>query len=389
MTRLELTISPDYVSKWGVWEAVREILQNTIDNKEKEQIFSYNASKQILTIGNKDTVLEKQTLLLGNSTKRNDSNTIGQYGEGYKLALLILTRLGKRIEIKNGKEIWFPKIIKSRKYDSELLVMDIEKTKENKDLEFVIYGITKSEFEKVMDRTLIYADAIEKIETPYGNILLDEKYRRKVFVEGLYVKKMIDCENMRYGYDIKANHIELDRDRMSVSEFNLFWETSRMFAYLIRENQLEYGDMIYGMVSKEMADVSYLKNMMDNSVRTEMFEDLCEMCAKDFLETYGTNAIIAHNNSEAKIIKEKYNNIVPVVMPETKTVYIEYSGTYQSNKSKLFQGKEVSTPYEIVNEFLIKNRDKMSDDLLTEFSKLLKESRNWTIRAIEKQKDVE
>jgi hypothetical protein len=217
MTRIELTISPQYVSNWGVWEAIREVLQNVIDNNRNEHIFNYDAPKQILTIGNKDTVLEKQTLLLGNSTKRDDKSKIGKYGEGYKLALLILARLGKRVVITNGSEIWHPKIINSRKYNSELLVIDIERVKsKGKQLEFKIHNISKQEFEEVMNKVLIYSDEINKIDTPYGEILIDDKYRRQIYVEGLYVRTMTECENMRYGYNIKAKYLELDRDRMRV-----------------------------------------------------------------------------------------------------------------------------------------------------------------------------
>ena len=381
MTRIELTISPQYVSNWGVWEAIREVLQNVIDNDDNEHIFNYDVSKQILTIGNKDTVLEKQTLLLGNSTKWDDTSKIGKYGEGYKLALLILARLGKRVVITNGSEIWHPKIINSRKYNSELLVIDIERVKsKGKQLEFKIHNISKQEFEEVMNKVLIYSDEINKIDTPYGEILIDDKYRRQIYVEGLYVRTMTECENMRYGYNIKAKYLELDRDRMSVSTFNLFWETSRMFNYLIGENKKEYRDMIYEMIKKKLADVSYVTSMGESYNKTEMFSDICELCADDFVKTYGTNAVVVSNEVEAKAIKEKYNNAIPVVVPEVITHYINNSYSYRTSKNKILSESEKPTPYTYMKKFLENHSNEFSGELKNEFEKLVESSRNWTFR---------
>jgi hypothetical protein len=88
-----LTISPKYVPKWSKWEAFREVMQNIIDRKREleaaEIIFTYNPVQQRMTIGNRLSYLERKTLILGETTKLDNEDMIGQYGEGYKLALKV------------------------------------------------------------------------------------------------------------------------------------------------------------------------------------------------------------------------------------------------------------------------------------------------------------
>jgi len=109
-----LTLSPKYIPSWGKWEAFRELMQNVIDRKHEyekaEIIFNYNTQKQRIVIGNKFSVLDKKTLVMGETTKANDDEMIGQYGEGYKLAMLVLLRLGTRIRIRTSNEVWAPEI---------------------------------------------------------------------------------------------------------------------------------------------------------------------------------------------------------------------------------------------------------------------------------------
>ncbi len=75
-----LSLSPDYVLSWGLWEAVRELIQNSIDqstlDKQCEQIFQYNAVTEALTIGTTNCRLHPRSLLLGTSSKRDDDATM-------------------------------------------------------------------------------------------------------------------------------------------------------------------------------------------------------------------------------------------------------------------------------------------------------------------------
>ena len=105
-----LTISPDYVKNWTEQDAISEFIQNWIDqrNQEPEAGSSIKSSKGCLIIDNNFSVLQRQTLLLGGGTKADDTGAIGGFGEGYKIALLVLTRLGFKVSIANYGlgELW-------------------------------------------------------------------------------------------------------------------------------------------------------------------------------------------------------------------------------------------------------------------------------------------
>ena len=104
MKNYEIPISPNYVHNWGVQEAVRELLQNAIDADKcgyKKDVL-YNKESNLLTIVSTGVTLPVSSLVLGCSTKDENESLIGKYGEGYKLALVVLLRKGYIINICNG-----------------------------------------------------------------------------------------------------------------------------------------------------------------------------------------------------------------------------------------------------------------------------------------------
>jgi hypothetical protein len=125
MATYNLNLASSYCQHWGLWEAIREILQNGEDqftlNNDNEISVVYDEKNQKLLISNKESILERKTLLLGCTSKDDNDNLIGKFGEGYKIALLILTKLNKKIVIKNfmKNEKWTPELKKDPKYENE------------------------------------------------------------------------------------------------------------------------------------------------------------------------------------------------------------------------------------------------------------------------------
>ena len=237
MQKYELSLSTNYAQDWTVVDGVREIFQNALDQEtmspDNKMFHDYDKHTQTLLVGNAQSILETGTLLLGASTKSEDNSTIGKFGEGYKIGILVLLRAGKNVIIYNyGKrEVWMPRLVKSRRYNAEVLTFFVDKRHlwdvvPNNNLTVEILGITPDEYESIKDSNLHLQgiDPTTVVETSLGKVLLSStKYAGKIFVNGLFI-----CmhEPYKYGYDFKPEHITLDRDRKFVSDFALQWLSS-------------------------------------------------------------------------------------------------------------------------------------------------------------------
>lgn len=312
MARYELSISPNYVPSWTLVDAVREIFQNAIDQEttceDNAMFYDYNEETQKLKIGNKRSVLEASSLLLGATTKANDTSTIGKFGEGYKIATLVLTRLKKSVVFYNyGKrEVWRPKFIKSKRYNgTEILVFDVFKnyiwsTTPDNDLTIEISNVSEDEYEQVVESNLhIQNNLGEIIECEKGRILLDERYKGRVFVNGLFVCEYDDYEK---GYDFKPKYIKIDRDRKLVSDFDLQWLASQLWC----ESK---SDTIVELAINGAKDVQYINFVA--SLGTSSYNNISNKAYNDFVIKHGDSAIPVINQSEInELDTNKYKPIV-------------------------------------------------------------------------------
>lgn len=121
----ELTLTPNYVSDWTFNDALRELIQNGTDQEvlDKENKFQiiYNEKEKTLRLVNQKSVLKINTLLLGRSSKANNEDTVGQFGEGYKIAALVLNRLGRN-EMAVGK-MYLQELLQSKLAGRESLLI--------------------------------------------------------------------------------------------------------------------------------------------------------------------------------------------------------------------------------------------------------------------------
>lgn len=312
MKRYELGMSLDYVASWGIVEAVRELFQNCLDEEtldpENKMSFNYDEETEILRIGNRKGKLETRTLLLGTSTKRNDKNTIGQHGEGYKVATTVLLREGYDFKIYNysSKEVWVAKVIKSRRYGQDIGVFDVEKTKMRADSDnsivFEVSGVSKEDYEAIKESNLWLQDidlSDQVVSEGYGRVLLDKKYSGKVFVRGLYV-----CTKpyMTYGFDLEPHLVNLDRDRGLVDSFNLQYSLGKLIVHT------EDSTLIKSI--KDTWEGEYIRYFASD-VRSRIAE-VYESTLSDFYEKNGKDAVPCNSQNEFNLLHSKGYNVVMV-----------------------------------------------------------------------------
>lgn len=266
-SKYELTISTKYVPDWTYVEAVRELLQNAIDNEAVDENNKYEAvykeDEETLSISNKSSKLTLDTLLLGVSTKRNDDRTIGQHGEGYKIAFMVLAREGKKVTVYNygANEVWNVKLVKSKRYNGEEIVQvevdknPIWKKAPNNNLTIVIDSISNSDYENIQKDCIMLRDEYpESYKSEVGNILTDENEVGNIFVRGLFVFK---DPLLKYGYDIQVP-VKLDRDRNNISNYDCRSLEAKMWLFAAFGNK-EVADKLAKMSLDEVYDVDYIK----------------------------------------------------------------------------------------------------------------------------------
>lgn len=341
MKRFDLGMSINYCSTWGVVESVREFFQNAHDeeivNPENKMYFGYDKDSKTLRIGNKNGRLTTNTLLLGQSSKRDNSETIGQHGEGYKVATVVLLRNGKGVKVYNraDKEVWTAKTIKSRRYQADVVVFDIEKVSIFKsvpdhDLIFEISGIDEDEYNAIVDSNLFLQDLREgedyitsnpgyPLTTRMCKVLTGEKHAGKLFVGGLYVTT---SKYAKYGYDFAPGLVKLDRDRGFIDGIDLQFLTAKVISAT--------GDTELINEAKNFWDGSYFKyylsnykSVFDNSSYAEMFDKSYQ----EFLDENGEDAIPVQTTDDFNRLSR--NGFNPVLVEEKDFFF--YSGSSMYN----------------------------------------------------------
>ena len=124
-SKLQTSISPDYVKNWDMGKAIRELIQNYLDSKQEFNCDGYlrweNGKAIIKDYG---PGLELKHFAMGVSEK--SSNARGKYGEGLKLALLTMARENVPVELWTRGSIIRPVIEYNEAYQTDLLAFEIE-----------------------------------------------------------------------------------------------------------------------------------------------------------------------------------------------------------------------------------------------------------------------
>lgn len=110
MKTINYGIHRDYLSSWGLKEALREIFQNFIDYGEYNIVTESCLDEFIyVSLDNKYNPTDLEFLAIGKSIKHGDQS-IGKHGEGLKMAMLIFLRENLEIWIDTQlgrlKPIW-------------------------------------------------------------------------------------------------------------------------------------------------------------------------------------------------------------------------------------------------------------------------------------------
>lgn len=360
----QLSLVKTYVAKWGPVQAIRELIQNALDSDSPFRYEFNNRAEDgtwTLKLNSEFSTLQAKTLLLGATNKGDNKGAIGSFGEGYKLAMLVLTRVNMPMRIINNDKIWTPRFRNSKQFGEEVLVVDETDANDrlNKGVTFIVEGIDDEMMIQIQSSCLQMQPMIGEIKTTsYGDILLEQK--GKLYVGGLFI-----CETQfTYGYNIKPGHIVLERDRQTVADWKMAEVTLKMLIEVFPAPH------IAEMISKDLVDVNDARYGMPDLVKDECYRLFRRMHPR---------AIIASSYSD---MKEKIEQGL------TKTVYggggmhyaVSTHAEYQEELARMPSAPKRDTPKILLQYFYEKNKDEFSSKLTNQWYALLDQADNWQLK---------
>lgn len=362
MKRFDLGISLDYCPDWGVVEAVREIFQNAYDEGvvDSSKAMFHDYKDGVLTIGNKNGRLATSSLLLGASTKRNNDATIGRHGEGYKVATVVLMRLGKSVKIYNHgtSETWTAKVVCSRRYGADVVVFDIEKSvfgDKSGDLVFEISGIDEDEYAEIVKHNLHLQDLNGKYVDAKGcKVLTDDAHSGMIFVGGLYVST---SKYARFGYDFLPELVKLDRDRTLIDTLDLQLLCAKVLSWT--------NDLEICTEARDTWDGEYLRYYVTAYARgglSKLFDDAWDA----FVKQYGKDAIPVTSTEKFNLLVSK--GYKAALVKEKDYHFISNSSGYCSDG---VSEPEDDALDDQLHDFWEKCKGYLPDDLVTEGDALI------------------
>ena len=336
--KIELTIKTTYMPSWGVWEGIRELVQNGRDAEVEHSapLTVRHRESDVLVIENVGTTLPYEALLLGHTSKSQRVDLIGKFGEGLKLGCLALVRAGYPVRIRSGSEVWVPAIQKSEKFQADVLVFDIQKGRKADNRVAVEIGNVDAEsWEKMQELFLFLKGSIkdeECVQTYNGGLLLAERFHGKVYVKGIFVQ---NDPRLQYGYDLYD--ADIDRDRKMVAKYDLQYRTNTIWRDALGKRPDLVADFAK-LLDREAADVEGIDDWNAGFIPEVAKKALAAL----FRARHGDNALPVSSLSESAEIEHLGKR--GIVCPKPLRAILEKElGNASANKAKLRE--EVTQTY--------------------------------------------
>lgn len=288
----ELPISPDYISHWGTQQAGRELIANYLDSGRGVEC-GRNGNTYVL----ENKIYSKvamSSMVLGCSTKDvSDDDTIGQFGEGMKLAIIVLLRdpeIGS-VTIKNWDVKWEFKFEHSENWGTEILKMyetPLPSVEEVFRVEFPCnYSYIEDEFESyLLDRAIRNEPDAPSFSTEMATIHFVQNTDGDVYVGGLFIE---NSGMTRYLLNIEPSQVQLNRERSEINDETLY---------------LRYKEVVQALMNDKDVETwtPYIQEILRSGTFAErLIKDLAE---EKYIEDWATEL---HEKSKDKIVCDSEN----------------------------------------------------------------------------------
>lgn len=339
--RIEYMVDLGYGKKdWDMVSALRELFANMLDTKTNYR-FEYFKDKGYGEIEDSSEGLPLKSLVFGGTIKADDSNTIGVYGEGMKMAFITSLRLGNQISIQTVGFGIEAETVYSDKYQSDLMYLILNNNTREKGT-LIRVKCSENDWNNTVDLFLQFREGYEKINNrlylPGGVIS----------IQGV---KIDEFPNLYFSYNLdNKNLTNRDRNAVKMKEFKPIMQQ-------ILEN-----------IKEEKAIEVYLRGMESHSdceeYRVELTPRQKLIWKRVALRLFGENAV--YSNGFENDIKAKYKKYT--IIP-----------TYTSALKSLFKKLDFKGSDEVIAGLKTKNISIEENNKLT-YSISEKYIKNWNIR---------
>lgn len=273
--KYDLNLSSKYVPDWSVWEIGREIISNAIDASPDEYSVE-EMSDDLIIVKTPTWPQVKELKIIGCGSKKKDGETIGQFGEGLKMAALACTRQKEGRLFLSTPE-YRANFFMRDEDDEKILTMKIEGSDpEEKECQIWIgfpgiRNAIKGRFTK----------------DPIGPLKKDEQRATcRIFVKGVFMQE-IKSKSL-HDWNIPFATFGRDRNVVEQTIVNLH------IANWINDNM---NDSLADQI--KLIDGSYIEMKALEQWPERIFQSAREIIRNSLKRHFGADAIIATQNTNA------------------------------------------------------------------------------------------
>lgn len=337
MPTFEYPLDPAYVRDWTPLDALREFGANAKDGDTAgyPMTINYDRARKRVVFKNQGVTLKQKEMLLGGTSKIDNAKMIGTYGEGMKLAFLVLSRAGFVVLVRNGmNEDWRPKIEFSEKWGNQILQVEVRKASRQVDnLEIEVVGVQEELWEELINLFLFLRKGVTKESLQSGDLLFDAEMCGKIYVRGVLVEHRDDYV---IGYDFK--NVDMNRDRKAVGDIGE--ATATLWAEWVERG----GDVgkVFDMMARTTKESESFRWF-----RNDMFR---EALSGEWKRRHGADTYLARTTQEVE--EARHLGLKAVVAPNDLTydavsgylpTVAQYRRTHRFDVAKMYTLDDLST----------------------------------------------
>jgi len=343
----------EYRKHWSEWEAIRELVQNALDSNEEYNMYRNNGN---LVIEDKGAGIEVRHLLFG-VTEKNEGKR-GVFGEGLKIALIVLKRLGYDVEIlSNNLEI---KVSTALIEDQTCLkILYCHNGEMFKGSRITIKNYQGPDFNERFRsgnfEGVVFSNSL------YGQIIqLKPSEKAKLYVKDIYV---CDLENAEFSYNLKD--VRLEESRNVADQWSLNYKLGYLWCQVTSKE-------LWVKLFKAFQNKKYEKEIKLNM----NFEDNTSII-EAFSEVF-PNAVLYTSNSWAREAKWRNKEVIEIF---SESEHCSLYGIIETDKA-FVQSDQSKEDIEVKEESLTKS-EKRNLEIIRNLAKSVDEDQEIKVYLME------